>query len=201
MTRKEEILQAVNNYKNHFPDGFINEYVYVDGAEWADENPDERMIAKYLYEKKGYPIDLNGHLPIFDEVMKDVEKYNKYKENKFSKKVENFLEMLGDGFTIIDNITYANYDKEQLIEDFRKYTKGGITMKGITKEVVKQDFKTIHDMVLKYKTAIYENQEGQPAHFDNQSKLCRLLMGDIRCGLTIAENALNFLREIEIIED
>lgn len=74
-------------------------------------------------------------------------------------------------------------------------------MKGITKEIVKQDFKTIHDMVLKYKAAIYENQEGQAAHFDNQSKLCRLLMGDIRCGLAIAENALNYLREIEIIED
>lgn len=74
MTRKEEILQAVNNYKNHFPDGFINEYVYVDGAEWADENPNERMIAKYLYEKKGYPIDLEGNLLSFEETMKDVEK-------------------------------------------------------------------------------------------------------------------------------
>ena len=39
----------------------------------------------------------------------------------FMKKVENFLEMLGYGFTIIDNITHANYDKEQLIEDFRNY--------------------------------------------------------------------------------
>ena len=37
------------------------------------------------------------------------------------KKVENFLEMLGYGFTITDNITHKNYDKEQLIEDFRKY--------------------------------------------------------------------------------
>ena len=42
----------------------------------------------------------------------------------FIKKVENFLEMLGDGFTITDNITHTNYDKEQLVEDFRNYIKG-----------------------------------------------------------------------------
>ena len=41
--------------------------------------------------------------------------------NAFMKKAENFLEMLGYGFTITDNITHKNYDKEQLIADFRKY--------------------------------------------------------------------------------
>lgn len=74
-------------------------------------------------------------------------------------------------------------------------------MKNITKESIEQDLKIIRDMVFKYKEAIYENQEGQPAHFDNQSKLCRLLIGDIRCGLTIARDALNYLSGIEIIED
>ena len=42
----------------------------------------------------------------------------------FMKKAENFLEMLGYGFTITDNITHTNYDKEQLIDDFRKYIEG-----------------------------------------------------------------------------
>lgn len=42
----------------------------------------------------------------------------------FMKKAENFLEMLGYGFTITDNITHKNYDKEQLIDDFRKYMEG-----------------------------------------------------------------------------
>ena len=74
-------------------------------------------------------------------------------------------------------------------------------MKNITKESIEQDFKIIQNMVYKYKEAIYENQEGQPAHFDNQSKLCRLLIGDIRCGLIIARDALNYLSGIEIIED
>ncbi len=74
-------------------------------------------------------------------------------------------------------------------------------MKNITKESIEQDLKIIQDMVFKYKEAIYESQEGQPAHFDNQSKLCRLCMGDIRCGLIIARDALNYLSGIEIIED
>jgi len=42
----------------------------------------------------------------------------------FIKKVENFLEMLGYGFTITDNITHTNYDKEWLVEDFENYMKG-----------------------------------------------------------------------------
>ena len=42
----------------------------------------------------------------------------------FIEKAENFLEMLGCGFTITDNITHTNYDKEQLVEDFRKYMEG-----------------------------------------------------------------------------
>jgi len=40
-------------------------------------------------------------------------------------------------------------------------------MKGITKEVIEQDYKTIKEMLAKYSNAVYENQEGQPAHFDN----------------------------------
>ena len=44
--------------------------------------------------------------------------------NAFIEKAVNFLEMLGYGFTITDNITHTIYDKEQLIEDFKKYMKG-----------------------------------------------------------------------------
>ena len=90
------------------------------------ENLDERMIAKYLYEKKGYPIDLNGHLPSFDETMKDVEKYNAYKEDKFIEKAITYL--------ILNTRTvhYSFGDKRELfspnlevvIEDFKKYMEG-----------------------------------------------------------------------------
>ena len=74
-------------------------------------------------------------------------------------------------------------------------------MKNITKESVKQDLETVHAMLRTYNEAIYESQEGQPAHYDNQSKLCRLCIGDIRCGLVIARDALNTLSDINIKED
>ena len=65
--------------------------MFIVGAEWADKNPNEQMIAKYLYENKGYPIDLNGNLPSFEETMKDVELYNKYKMKKLINKACDFI--------------------------------------------------------------------------------------------------------------
>lgn len=38
-------------------------------------------------------------------------------------KAVNFLEMLGYGFTITDNITHSQYESEQLIEDFKEFIK------------------------------------------------------------------------------
>lgn len=43
------------------------------------------------------------------------------RKDTFIEKVINFLEMLGYGFTITDNITKSPYDNIQLIEDFKKY--------------------------------------------------------------------------------
>lgn len=119
MTRKEEIINYANSFKGN---GMENEELketirlaIIDGAMWADENPDEKMIAKYLYEKKGYPIDLNGNLPSFDETMKDAEKYLKYKQDKFIEKTCAWLkeqdEMVGLSFT------------EDFIERFKNYMK------------------------------------------------------------------------------
>ena len=45
------------------------------------------------------------------------------KTETFIEKAVNFLEMLGCGFSITDNITHTNYNKEQLIEDFKNYMK------------------------------------------------------------------------------
>lgn len=74
-------------------------------------------------------------------------------------------------------------------------------MKNITKETIKEDYALINELFEKYCNAIYESQEGQPAHYDNQSKLVKLTIGDIRTGLYIASNALVKLCNIEIIED
>ena len=51
--------------------------------------------------------------------------YTEYvRKDAFIEKAVNFLEMLGYGFTITNNITHTNYDKEQLVEDFKNYMKG-----------------------------------------------------------------------------
>ena len=74
-----------------------------------------RAPEKIYYAPYG---DMRVNHPITDN---DIEYIRK---DAFMKKAENFLEMLGYGFTITDNITHANYDKEQLVEDFRNYIKG-----------------------------------------------------------------------------
>lgn len=117
MTRKEEREQAAKQSikGDSFEDGCIGKGYFIIGAEWADENPDERMIAKYLYEKKGYPIDLNGNLPSFEETMKDVEKYNKYKEDKLIEKACKWMSI---------HLPMQYNGLSYFIKDFRKAMKG-----------------------------------------------------------------------------
>lgn len=74
-------------------------------------------------------------------------------------------------------------------------------MKNITKKSIERDLNTIQQLCLKYQEAIFEKQEHQPAHFDNQFKCVRLTMVNIHCGLLVARNALNYLSDMEIFED
>lgn len=76
-------------------------------------------------------------------------------------------------------------------------------MKNITKEGIKKDFDLVTAMLYKYSNAVYENQEGQSAHYDNQSKLVRIAVCDVRTGLSVAKEALRMLanKDIEVIED
>lgn len=74
-------------------------------------------------------------------------------------------------------------------------------MKNITKKSVEEDLRIILDMFNKYDDAIWENQEGQKAHFDNQSKSVRITISDTRTGLFLAFSALSMLSQHEIIED
>ncbi|MCR5578617.1 MAG: hypothetical protein K6F74_05325 [Prevotella sp.] len=67
--------------------------------------------------------DINGILDIYSNKESNNE-VEYIRTDAFIEKAVNFLEMLGYGFTITDNITHANYDKEQLIEDFRNYIEG-----------------------------------------------------------------------------
>ena len=87
MKREKQIQEAAKEYDLWE----AGQQLFIVGAEWADKNPNEQMIAKYLYENKGYPIDLNGNLPSFEETMKDVELYDKYKMKKLIDKACDFI--------------------------------------------------------------------------------------------------------------
>lgn len=81
----------------------------------------KKMIAKYLYEKKGYPIDLNGNIPSFEETMKDVEKYNKYKEDKFIEKACKWLkENKVHPFIGCEDCCLSGFLTDEFVEEFRK---------------------------------------------------------------------------------
>lgn len=65
---------------------------FVAGAEWADEHPDEKKfqqdVLKYLLDR-GWPVDLNGSIPTFDDIMHDVGRYLIHISSKKSEKKEN----------------------------------------------------------------------------------------------------------------
>ena len=126
MTRKEEIERKAKMRADQYshPVEWNDCYHHwIEGAEWSDKNPDEKMIAKYLYEKKGYPIGMNGNLPSFDETMKDAEKYLKYKQDKFIKKASRWLkDCLDNGMWIANDVGCA--EKDVIIEHFQNFMKG-----------------------------------------------------------------------------
>lgn len=74
-------------------------------------------------------------------------------------------------------------------------------MKNITKKSIERDLNTIQQLCWKYTEAIFEKQEQQPAHFDNQFKCVRLTMGNVYCGLLVARDALTYLSGMNILED
>ena len=98
MTREEEIKQVAN-----------------------ESLCDENRIVKYLYEKKGYPVDMNGNIPSFNETIKDAEKYLKYNQDRFIDKACTWLKYRAERFII--NIPVC-YDYKHAIEDFKTYMKG-----------------------------------------------------------------------------
>ena len=83
----------------------------------ASEAPERLYIALNELTEDGHTFVLDHRVdyPICTEYTRT---------DAFIKKVVNFLEMLGYGFTITDNITHTNYDKEHLVEDFKNYMKG-----------------------------------------------------------------------------
>ena len=84
MTREEEMISEA---RKHYDIG-----TFLDGVAWAYEHPKSYTIAEYLYKEKGYPISLNGDIPTYEEVMKDVQIYNNDKMRQMIEKACNGLE-------------------------------------------------------------------------------------------------------------
>ena len=84
MKREEEKAKAAVQYSGGINDKYYN---FLEGCSWADSHPSEASIAKYLYEKKGYPISFNGNIPSFEETMKvamkDIKQYDDYKRKQW----------------------------------------------------------------------------------------------------------------------
>lgn len=76
-------------------------------------------------------------------------------------------------------------------------------MKNINKDTFGKDLSIINEMLLKYSDVIYEKQEGQVGHYDNQLKLVRLCIEDIRVGLNIVKSGLRMLDDVRdcLVED
>ena len=92
MTREEQILKLIDEENGIENYGSADYQVGVlDGARLADENPNSKIIAEYLYKEKGYPISLNGEIPTFEETMKDVQTYNAYKAEQWIEEACNWL--------------------------------------------------------------------------------------------------------------
>ncbi|MBP5457113.1 MAG: hypothetical protein J6Y37_11490 [Paludibacteraceae bacterium] len=70
-------------------------------------------------------------------------------------------------------------------------------MKGITKEQIEKDREALSEMFGRYTNAVWENQEGQKAHYDNQPKLVRLHMEAARHAIFTAKMALDTLNNIK----
>jgi len=81
----------------------------------------EAPKSKFVYPDKLYARTNNNITLDISYAPQTLEAVEYTRTDAFIEKAENFLEMLGYGFTITDNITHANYDKEQLIEDFKRY--------------------------------------------------------------------------------
>ena len=78
-------------------------------------------------------------------------------------------------------------------------------MKGITRKSIDEDLQTISKLSAKYRNAVYSYNEGESSisNWDNQPRLIKLAVADLRSSLYTAESAIKMLSEVKdsIIED
>ena len=66
-------------------------------------------------------------------------------------------------------------------------------MKNITNKSVKEDINVIIELLCRYRDAIWENQEGQPDHFDNLPKAEQMaLLGIANNVVALYQSLINY---------
>lgn len=142
MTRDEEIREASIDYQistnpraiggDAFAD-FAREMNvnpgFVAGANWSDNNPSQKALAKELY-RLGYTMTLNGDIISRAEEEKATKSYIEY---RISRVIENACEWLEDMACYYAHWEYNGdtyerevvLDEEELIKDFKKAMEGG----------------------------------------------------------------------------
>ena len=99
-------IQRIDFYNSHYFD-----YRCLIDKNLEIEAPEKLYLSKNIYSTYMYQVPDPDDDTQIEYVRKDA----------FIEKAVNFLEMLGYGFTITDNITKSLYDNTQLIEDFKNY--------------------------------------------------------------------------------
>lgn len=138
MTRDEEIREASIDYQistnpraiggDAFAD-FAREMNvnsgFIAGANWSDNNPSPKALAKELY-RLGYTMTLNGDIISRAEEEKAMKSYIEY---QISRVIENACEWLNDNtISVIDDVctcmaSHHGIGKEEFIEQFKKAMK------------------------------------------------------------------------------
>lgn len=118
MKREEEIMQEANTrYSVSHPFIDIAKESFIEGAKWADENPDKNLVyTKQELLNMGFGFDLNGNISTPQEIE---ERSKKYINHRKSKRIEKACEWLEE-----KNKT-CMYELEmilgkQFINDFKK---------------------------------------------------------------------------------
>jgi hypothetical protein len=108
MKRKEEIREAASN---SYPIIKGGDDKFIQGAEWADNNPSEDHIAAYL-GKKGWPLSTYG-IPTYEQATKMMMEYYEYKKKQW---IDEACEWLKNN---VPNY-FGHSEVYPYIDDFRK---------------------------------------------------------------------------------
>ena len=128
MTREEQILNEAINY-SYIEDNYLEyddcgdicddrhfiQQAYMDGAKWADENPNSKIVyTKEELIKMGFAFDLNGNIRTPEECYDSSIKYTEYRKQRYIDKTCEYLyQALNNGDIDVKNM-------ELFIDNFKK---------------------------------------------------------------------------------